>query len=134
VCLLNCAPKSAHNFGYKDMDESMGLWEAECPKRIPNHLTPTDRAESNKRRERCRENIRGRKAAPPMAVGMAIRWDPPLRFSHGWGAQAVTIVKSTRPLQFTGEGGFAKLKISRKTIERMLADDAARIAEASVAR
>ena len=40
VILLAYAPKSQYNFGYKDMDETVGPYERDCPKRILKLLSP----------------------------------------------------------------------------------------------
>ena len=53
--------------GYKDMEESMGPYECDCPALILDLLTPTDRDYALHWRARCSENIaaRGAKAAQP---------------------------------------------------------------------
>ena len=45
-------------FGYKDMCESMGPYESECPEAILDLLTSTDNAYALKWRARCRANLR----------------------------------------------------------------------------
>ena len=42
VYMLHRAPKSYHNFGYKDMTEFSGPCVDDCPLRIINKLTPLD--------------------------------------------------------------------------------------------
>jgi len=42
VVLTRWRPNDPYNFGYKDMDESMGPGEARCPARILDLLSPTD--------------------------------------------------------------------------------------------
>lgn len=49
--------RGRHNFGYKDMTESMGPCEAQCPQRILDLLTPTDNANALEWRQRCRANL-----------------------------------------------------------------------------
>jgi hypothetical protein len=51
-------------FGYKDMDESMGPNEARCPKSILALLTPTDRPYAIEWRDRC-ERYHAQRAAQP---------------------------------------------------------------------
>ena len=69
-------------WGYKDMDETMGPCERECPVSILNLLTPTDSKWANEWREDCRKNAaekaRRRKVAAkpvpiPLGVGVEFR-------------------------------------------------------------
>ena len=53
VYLFNYFPSKYHNFGYKDMDETMGPVESNCPMRLLKLLTPTDNKWANEWRERC---------------------------------------------------------------------------------
>lgn len=46
-----------YGFCYKDMDESMGPCEANCPAKILDLLTPTDSERANEWRARCRSNL-----------------------------------------------------------------------------
>lgn len=46
-----------YGFCYKDMDESMGPCEANCPAKILDLLTPTDSEYANEWRARCRSNL-----------------------------------------------------------------------------
>lgn len=67
---LTCG-KTRHDhtdWGYKDMDETMGPNEAKCPASILALLTPTDSQWANEWREKCRQNLAAaaakRKAGP----------------------------------------------------------------------
>jgi len=51
-----------YDIGYKDMDESMGPCESECPERILRLLTPTSHEYALAWRKRCREIIAERKS------------------------------------------------------------------------
>lgn len=55
-------------WGYKDMDETEGLNEANCPASILDILTPTDSEWANEWRERCRANIAKKAANKGMVV------------------------------------------------------------------
>ena len=59
------------NFSYKDMDETCGPCERECPVSILNLLTPTENVYANEWREACRENAKKRaeKKKDPNALG-----------------------------------------------------------------
>lgn len=69
VFLLGYAPKDYHNFGYKDMDETCGPCEAQCPERILDLLTPTEHAYALDWRARCRAYHAARKARPKIKIG-----------------------------------------------------------------
>lgn len=62
VCLTRLDSKEGYNFGYKDMDESMGPCQCECPVSILDLLSPTDDEYTIEWREACRENAK-KKAA-----------------------------------------------------------------------
>lgn len=57
VCLMR---KTKDEFGYKDMEETCGPFEARCPMSIINLLTPTDSKYANDWRDACKayNNIR----------------------------------------------------------------------------
>lgn len=64
VCLIDHNPRAADGmiFGYKDMDESMGPCESECPQAVLDLLTPTDAPYARAWRERCRANAVSRRS------------------------------------------------------------------------
>lgn len=57
VLLTHTAMRDYYNFGYKDMCESCGPFESECPKSILELLTDTDSHYAKEWRERCWANI-----------------------------------------------------------------------------
>lgn len=56
VCLTRLDSKEYCNFGYKDMDESMGPFQRDCPVSILNMLSPRDDKYAVEWREACWEN------------------------------------------------------------------------------
>lgn len=64
VILLSYYKNQYHNFGYKDMCESMGPVQSECPARILNLLTETESEYANEWRQRCWDNINSKKNRP----------------------------------------------------------------------
>lgn len=62
-----------HDFAWKDMDETCGPCEANCPARILDLLTPTDNAYAIEWRARCRANIEKRKQASRLANGVTVK-------------------------------------------------------------
>ena len=88
VCLVKYNPRDSEGyiFGYKDMTESMGPCEAECPESILDLLTPTDNHYAREWRARCRENAAARRALlsrPSPRPGQFIVFEQPMLFSDG---------------------------------------------------
>lgn len=61
VVLTSTRKDDGFDFGYKDMEESMGPYQSDCPISILNLLTPTDREFAINWRKRCRENAEKKK-------------------------------------------------------------------------
>ncbi len=80
VILLDYRPYDYYNFGYKDMDETMGPYETECPQRILELLTETDNKNALEWRRKCVENINKRKAAPALKKGATLVMETALRY------------------------------------------------------
>ena len=59
---------------WKDMDETMGPFEAKCPARILKLLTPTDNVNANEWRARCWANIEHRKNCKHLPHGTVLRY------------------------------------------------------------
>lgn len=62
------------NFGWKDMDESCGPYEANCPERILKLLTPTDNEYALGWRAACWANIEKRKARKSLPPGTVLKY------------------------------------------------------------
>lgn len=61
VFLTQINSNDYYNFSYKDLDESAGPFESDCPASILNLLTPTDNQYANEWRKNCRDNIESSK-------------------------------------------------------------------------
>lgn len=96
ICLIRWNPRSAdgHQFGYKSMDESAGPCEAQCPARILDLLTPTDREYANDWRARCRVNLALRSRR--LADGDLVRFSEPMTFSDGHVAREFQVIRDGR--------------------------------------
>lgn len=57
IFLTSTDIKDYYNFSYKDMDETVGPYNYDCPKGILDLLTPTESEWANLWREACRENL-----------------------------------------------------------------------------
>lgn len=95
VTLTSVNSKDYCNFSYKEMDESAGPYESDCPDTILKLLTPTDNKYALEWRERCRENNAKRlaKLTPnQLPIGTAIRFK--------WGEREKTLIKRAPAYQF----------------------------------
>lgn len=61
VTLTRVDNSNYYNFAYKDMDESCGPFESNCPKAILDLLTPTEYEYAVEWRKRCYENLKKKK-------------------------------------------------------------------------
>ena len=100
VCLVrwNARSKDGEHFGYKDMEESMGPCEDDCPERILRLLTSSDNESALQWRRRCLVNLRLR--ARKLTEGMRIRLAVPLHFTNGHEGTDFTVVKHRRGIAF----------------------------------
>lgn len=60
------------NFCYKDMDESMGPYQTNCPERILKLLTPTEYQHAQDWRDACWAKIEAKKARPKNKPGTCL--------------------------------------------------------------
>ena len=106
VCLVrwNARSKDGEHFGYKDMEESMGPCEDDCPERILRLLTSSDNESALQWRRRCLVNLRLR--ARKLTEGMRIRLAVPLHFTNGHEGTDFTVVKHRRGIAFRPVDGF----------------------------
>ena len=77
VCLTSTNMKDYYNFSYKDMDETCGPYQCDCPKGILDLLTPTDSEFANNWRERCYANLEKKKdknSLSKLPIGSVIKY------------------------------------------------------------
>lgn len=100
VCkvMWNPRSKTAEHFGYKDMDESMGPCEDNCPAHILDLLTPTEKEHALDWRLRCRANLERR--ARKIEDGDRIKLASPLTFTDGHVGDEFILMKRGRRLSF----------------------------------
>lgn len=119
ICLLGMAPHDDFNFGYKDMDESMGPNACDCPERILARLSPLEDLyeEGTKSyeyaqswRAACQANIDARKAKPKVSSGDRVRFKRPFEFTNGTRASEFIFVKGST---FKDSGGYGRYRIRR---------------------
>ena len=78
VYLTSTDMKDYFNFSYKDMDETMGPYQCDCPKGILDLLTPTDNEVALRWREACREKLKAKKSDNSLSklpIGSVIKFD-----------------------------------------------------------
>lgn len=75
VFLTSTDRRSWCDFGYKDMDETCGPYESECPKSILDMLSETDNKYALEWRARCRENLKSRKSLSSIRIGQVIEFN-----------------------------------------------------------
>lgn len=91
----------SHDFGYKDMDETMGPNESECPARILDLLTPTDSEYANGWRARCRASIAKRHMAAHLATGSVIKlYDKKYRIRGSLGRDGYLVKREDNESEF----------------------------------
>jgi len=118
VCVLDHNPNGCCNFGYKDMDETMGPYRYNCPERILNLLTPTENELAKKWREKCWERIRAKKARPRLKKGMVIKFAKPIVFRSGREEDTFRVVDPRRLIfESAGKGYFGNFRLSRRILE-----------------
>lgn len=96
VTLTSVNNKDYFNFAYKDMDETCGPFECNCPKGILDLLTPTDSEYANDWRKRCYENLK-KKNSPNslnnLPIGSVIRY-------NRYDGREIELVKCAAAYQF----------------------------------
>lgn len=85
ITLTSVDMNDYYNFSYKDMDETEGPCECDCPKSILDLLSPTPSKFANEWRDRCYKRIEQKKQAKSLAslpIGTRIRFTDDRGNSH----------------------------------------------------
>lgn len=148
VILIQWVPSDPRfNFGYKDMDESMGPNEADCPEKILKLLSPVDdlykpgthsHEWASNWRERCWSKIKSRQARGKLEAGKYLYWPEAVRFTDGQSYNVLRIdqVKPLRLLSTwlgrdkAGELAVESSRYGYYKVSRYLLDSAKVIGEA----
>lgn len=130
VCLVRYNPRDREGyiFGYKDMEETMGPCEADCPEPILDLLTPTEHRYAKEWRARCRENATARRAIaskPSPRPGQTIIFDQPLSLSDGHSHDRFEVVANPRSHRTTlfrapESGGLYRITNVKKRTYRLI--------------
>lgn len=85
VFLTYYSPKArnGYNFGYKDMDETMGPHYYDFPEKYLNMLSPTTSKFALEWREEVKQNIERKKRIAKLKVGTQIKFKSPIETTSG---------------------------------------------------
>jgi hypothetical protein len=115
VFLINRrAGKDGYNFGYKDMQETMGPYECGCPDRILDLLSPTTSEDANDWRQRCRAANAKAKSALKLRDGMIVKLPEAITFTNGAKHDTFTVRFSGKKVLFYADGGAYRLRKENK--------------------
>lgn len=114
VCLTRWNPKArdGYIFAYKDMDESCGPHESQCPARILDLLTEPVNDYAREWRARCQSRLllTGRKQ--PQS-GDRLIFPEPVRFSDGYEGREFEVVRKQRAILLQRPDTHVLYKVSR---------------------
>lgn len=105
IALIRYNPrdKEGYIFGYKDMDESVLPYEAQCPTAILDLLSPTEDARALQWRGRCRDYA-NRTRRPKPRPGDTLVFKEPVRFQDGSEHHKLHVIRnptSARGIRFS---------------------------------
>jgi hypothetical protein len=72
-----------YNFGYKEMDETMGPYESHAPAKVLDALSSTDNENAIAWRQDCRTNLAAKATRSKVQRGDTVIFDPPIAFTDG---------------------------------------------------
>jgi hypothetical protein len=107
--MVHYYPHDHHNFGYKDMDESMGPNIAQCPESILKLLSPSETVDkicgythkyAKDWRVRCWENVLRKKTQKALTNGAIIKFSAPIKFTNGETRDTFAILKQGHKTKF----------------------------------
>jgi len=115
---------SRGEMGYKDMDETCGPFQCECPERILKLLTETDNEYAKQWRAACWAKIE-KSQKLVLKEGAIVKFKSPIRFMDGLEYSEMKVVKNGRKVRFTSVdnpfgyyGGCYQLyRIDRETLK-----------------
>jgi hypothetical protein len=99
VFLTSTNMKDYFNFAYKDMDESCGPYQCDCPRSILDLLTPTENEYAKEWRKQCYENLKKRNnpnSLSRLPVGSKIKYTLPYDTTHRKAGTELILTKVQR--------------------------------------
>ena len=104
VFLTSTCMNDYYNFGYKDMDETCGPYQYDCPKSILDLLTPTDSEYANEWRRKCKEKRESSKTAfslSKLPIGTQIKFTLTFDTSRNNKGEEIILTKMQRTAKST---------------------------------
>jgi hypothetical protein len=87
LVILMQRTRGEHNFGYKEMDETVGPGYYDAPARILDALTPTEHEWANQWRAECRKHLTKRETVKQeVRPGTVVELSKPVNFGDRHGA------------------------------------------------
>jgi hypothetical protein len=114
ICLVKFNPRDRQGqiFGYKDMSETMGPYQADCPATILDLLGPTINEHALDWRVRCRAALARRNRKAPKS-GDTIIFAQDMNFTDGSQARRFVMSTQGRKTIFTNPVSGGRYRISR---------------------
>lgn len=94
ILLTSTDKKSAFDFGYKDMDETVGPYKYDCPRAILNLLSPTDNAYALEWRRVCQEHWRRRRIVARLPANAKIKVEMPFDTTYHKKGETVILAQA----------------------------------------
>ena len=99
VCLTKV---DGNDFGYKDMDDTMGPYAYDCPRSILDLLSPTDNECANNWRQQCYANLERKKnSLAKLPIGSRIKVKMPYDTTYFHKGDEVVLIKMKRGYRST---------------------------------
>lgn len=121
VYLTSTNMKEDYNFAYKEVEESLGPCEIDCPASILKLLTPIDSEYANEWRNKCWENIREKQekkknpnSLKNLPIGAVIEMNPWKEDGNTLKLEKIDYPRYKSPIWYCRETGF---KYQPKDIE-----------------
>lgn len=115
VVHIQRCPSDHHNFGWKEVEESMGPYEVDCPLDILDGLDETTSEYALRWRKDVLEyNARKKKAG--IKNGQWVKFAKPISFTDGSKGQVFQCEKRGRKTFFSKKGGWGVYKISKRCL------------------
>lgn len=92
--------RGEYNFGYKDMDETVGPAVHDCPAKVLDLLTPTDSQWANEWRVKCRATLARNAQVKALVNGTVIELEKPVTFANDVSVQRFEYRKEGRSTVF----------------------------------
>lgn len=115
VVHITHTPSEYHNITWKEVDESMGPYEVDCPLDILNGLDEPENEYSRQWRENVRAFHASKKQLPK--DGQWVQFERPIKFSDGKHRALFQCKKQNRKTYFVSDSDGVSVKITRRALQ-----------------